>query len=52
MIHIFRKKAEVFEKMLNYWNETLENIRKDSRNDKFKIIVNDHSYEVPLSYAL
>ena len=35
-----------------YWNESLENIIKDQRNDKFKIIVNDFIYEVPLSYAL
>ena len=38
--------------MFQYWNETLENIIKDQRNDKFKIIVNDLIYEVPLSYAL
>ena len=37
---------------MKYWNETLENIIKDQRNDKFKIIVNDFIYEVPLSYAL
>lgn len=38
--------------MLHYWNETLENLSKDQRNDKFKFIINDKIYEVPLSYAL
>ena len=38
--------------MLNYWNETLENISRDQRNDKFIFIVNDVRYEVPLSFAL
>ena len=38
--------------MLRFWNETLENISKDQRNDKFTIIVNNFSYKVPLSYAL
>ena len=38
--------------MLKYWNNTLENISKDQRNDKFKMIVNKVIYEVPLSYAL
>ena len=38
--------------MLHYWNETLENIIKDQRRDKFKINVNHKIYEVPLSYAL
>ena len=37
---------------LKYWNETLENIIKDQRNDKFKIIVNNTVHEVPLSFAL
>ena len=38
--------------MLRYWNETLENISKDQRKDKFQIIVNNRPYEIPLSYAL
>ena len=38
--------------MFQSWNETLENIIKDPRNDKFKIIVNNFSYPVPLSYPL
>ena len=37
---------------LKYWNETLENIIKDQRNDKFKIILNNIVHEVPLSFAL
>ena len=35
-----------------YWNETLENVIKDQRNYKFKIIVNNIVHEVPLSFAL
>ena len=38
--------------MLRYWNETLENISKDQRKDKFQIIVNNIPSEIPLSYAL
>ena len=38
--------------MLDYWNETLENISKDQRKDTFRMIVNDRIYKVPLSYAL
>ena len=38
--------------MLNYWNETLENISKDHRAEKFEIILNDIKHKVPLSYAL
>ena len=38
--------------MLSYWNDTLESLSKDQRNDKFKMIVNDTIFEVPLSYAL
>ena len=38
--------------MLNYWNETLENISQDQRKDKFLFIVNKIRIEVPLSYAL
>ena len=37
--------------MLNYWNQTLENLLKDPRNDKFEFIVNNTVYEFPLSYA-
>ena len=37
--------------MLNYWNETIENIMKDQRST-FKLIVNNVIYEVSLSYAL
>ena len=38
--------------MLSYWNETLENISKDKRNDTFNLVVNKIIYRVPLSYAL
>ena len=38
--------------MINYWNETLENISKDQRTDKFNFIVNNMIYKVPLSFAL
>ena len=38
--------------MLQYSNETLENIIKDQRSDKFNFIVNQKSFEVPLSFAL
>ena len=38
--------------MLKYWNETLENISKDQRNEKFKMIVNNKIYEIPLSFAI
>ena len=38
--------------MLNYWNETLENLNKDQRNDKFSLIVNKVIHKVPLSYAI
>ena len=39
--------------MLSFWNDTLENIQKDTRNDKFEFIVNnDFKYKVPLSLAL
>ena len=37
--------------MLNYWNETLENISKDQRNDKFRLNMNNIIYEVPLSFG-
>ena len=35
-----------------YWNETLESISKDQRNDKFKFIINQNVYEIPLSLAI
>ena len=35
-----------------YWNETLENISKDQRNDKFRFIINQNVYEIPLSLAI
>ena len=38
--------------MLKYWNETLENIIKDQRKEKFKLVLNNIIFEVPLSYAL
>ena len=38
--------------MLEYWNGTLENLSKDPRNDKFKMIINNKIHEVSLSYAL
>ena len=38
--------------MLNHWNETLENLSKDTRKDKFRLVFNGTIYEVSLSYAL
>ena len=38
--------------MISYWNETLENLIQDQRNDKFKLIVNNCIYPVPLSFAI
>ena len=49
--------------MLKYWNQTLENISKDQRNEKFKLIVNNRTktgffqhkvakIEIPLSLAI
>ena len=38
--------------MINFWNETLQNISKDQRKDKFVFLVNDKRFEVPLSYAI
>ena len=38
--------------MLQYWNQTLENIRKDPRNGQFKLIFNKKIYNVPISFAL
>ena len=39
------------EKQLKYWNQSIENINKDPRNNKFIIVVNQKKYKVPLSYA-
>ena len=37
---------------MKYWNQILENLSKDQRNEKFQIILNGTTYEIPLSYAL
>ena len=37
--------------MLNYWNDILENLKKDPRKEQFYFIHNKQQFEVPFSYA-